>query len=75
MQYPVVITGISPDQMTPQERITEVARILAAGVVRMHAKSSSLSAPCGDSSLGLAPAKSVSRTRGRPRVAAQTGED
>ena len=63
--------GESPcpiDTMTDDERFTELGRILAAGIIRMLEKSSSISAPSADSSLGSSPAKSVCRTRGRPRV-------
>jgi hypothetical protein len=63
--------GESPcpiDTMTDDERFTELGRIIAAGIMRMHAKSSSISARDADSSLGSSPAKSVCRTRGRPRV-------
>ncbi len=56
------------DTMTDDERFTELGQIIAAGIMRMHAKSSSISARDADSSLGSSPAKSVCRTRGRPRV-------
>lgn len=56
------------NNMTDDERFTELGRILAAGIMRMHAKSSSISESAADSSLGLPPSKSVCRTRGRPRV-------
>lgn len=56
------------DTMTDDERFTELGRIIAAGIIRMHAKSSSISAPDADSSLAIPPTKSVCRTRGRPRV-------
>lgn len=63
--------GESPspiDIMTDDERFTELGQIIAAGIIRMHAKSSSISAGDADSSLGYSPSKSVCRTRGRPRV-------
>lgn len=63
--------GESPspiDTMTDDERFTELGQIIAAGIIRMHAKSSSISASDADSSLGSSPSKSVCRTRGRPRV-------
>jgi len=56
------------NNMTDDERFTELGQIIAAGIMRMHAKSSSISAGDADSSLGSSPAKSVCRTRGRPRV-------
>lgn len=44
--------AIDPEQMTADERLAEVGRILGVGVVRHQAaKSSSLSADTGDSSL------------------------
>jgi len=43
---------LSPDAMSANARLAEVAEILAAGLIRMRdAKSSSLSADAGDSSL------------------------
>ena len=43
---------LHPNQMTTAERLGELASILAAGVVRLHArKSSKLSADLGDSCL------------------------
>lgn len=56
------------DIMTDDERFTELGQIIAAGIMRMHAKSSSISAPGADSSLAIPPAKSVCRTRGHPRA-------
>lgn len=47
--------SLSPDRMTPTERLDEVAAILAAGVRRLiDRKSSALSADRGDSSLDCA---------------------
>jgi len=46
---------LSPDAMSANARLAEVAQILAAGLIRMRsAKSSSLSANVGDSSLDFA---------------------
>jgi hypothetical protein len=56
------------DTMTDDERFTELGQIIAVGIIRMHAKSSSISAEDADSSLAISPGKSVCRTRGRPRV-------
>lgn len=60
--------ALAPDQMTLDARITELGRIVAAGVLRMREQSSSLSAGDGDSSLAILPAKSVSRPRARARI-------
>lgn len=56
------------DTMTDEERFAELGRIIAAGIIRMLNKSSSISDPSADSSLAIAPSKSVCRTRVRPRV-------
>lgn len=56
------------NNMTDDEGFTELGQIIAAGIMRMHAKSSSISAPGADSSLAIPPAKSVCRTRGHPRA-------
>ena len=63
--------GESPspiDTMTDEERFAELGQILAAGIIRILDKSSSISAPGADSSLANSRSKSVCRTRGRPRV-------
>ena len=54
--------------MTDEERFAELGQILSAGIIRMLEKSSSISALGADSSLAISRSKSVSRTRGRPRV-------
>jgi hypothetical protein len=50
-----VLTGLNaihPDRMTPSERITEIAEILASGLMRLRArKSSPLSRDDGESLL------------------------
>lgn len=53
--------------MTPDARLSELGRILAAGVLRLREQSSSISADSGDSSLAISPAKSVSRPRAKAR--------
>lgn len=58
---------ISPAGMSADARLAELGRILAAGVLRMHNKSSSISADYGDSSLAILPAKSVSHLRAMAR--------
>ena len=60
--------ALAPDQMTPDARIAELGRIVAAGVLRMREQSSSLSDSGGDCSLAIPPAKSVSRPRARARI-------
>jgi len=48
--------AIDPERMTPEERIAEIWRILGLGLVRLSAaKSTSLSAGCGDSCLDYPP--------------------
>ena len=61
--------GICPSTMTADSRLSELGRIVAAGVLRLREQSSSISAHGGDSSLAISPAKSVSR----PRAKAQNG--
>jgi hypothetical protein len=56
-----------PHELTVEARLSELGRILAAGVLRMADKSSSIAAHRGDSSLAISPAKSVSRPRARAR--------
>ena len=60
--------AIAPDQMTPDARIAELGRIVAAGVLRLREQSSALSGESGDSSLGSSAAKSVSRPRAKARI-------
>lgn len=60
--------AVAPDQMTPDARIAELGRIVAAGVLRLREQSSSLSAHGGDSSLAISRAKSVSRPRAKARI-------
>ncbi len=53
-----------PTRMTPDDRLTEVGRILAAGLIRMFAaQSSSLSSPQSQTVVDLAPAKSGGHRR------------
>jgi len=52
--------------MTPAERITEIARILALGLIRLHArKSSPIVADGGESSLDFTPPESVHAPKGK----------
>ena len=56
--------ALSPDRMTPAERLAEVAEILAAGLMRLSAaKSSALSAPPRDSLVDFSPLTSGVRRR------------
>lgn len=56
--------ALDPARMTPAERLAELGRILAAGLIRMKArKSSLLSADGGESSVDLRPPKSGHATR------------
>lgn len=51
--------ALNPNLMTPAERIGEIARILALGLIRLHArKSSPIVAAGGESSLDYSLAKS-----------------
>ena len=51
--------ALHPDRMTTDERLGEVASILAAGLIRLQArKSRQLSAVQGDSCLDLSPQQS-----------------
>ena len=53
------MTPLHPDRLTPSERLTELGQILAAGLMRLHArKSSRLSADGGDSSVDFPPDQS-----------------
>ena len=59
---------LSPEAMSPAERLDEIARILALGVVRLRLrKSSQLPAELGESSLDFPPHQS-----GREGVATRT---
>lgn len=53
---------LCPDRMSPDARLAEIGRILAAGVVRLNTcKSSGLSAENGDSFVDFSPRKSGGR--------------
>ena len=56
--------ALDPNRMTPAERLVELGRILAAGLIRMKAsKSSPLSADRGESSVDLSRPQSGHETR------------
>jgi len=55
----LIVNPLHPDEMTADERIAEIAQILALGLARLHApKSSPLSAARGDSFVDLLPDRS-----------------
>lgn len=56
--------ALNPARMSPAERLAELGRILAAGLIRMKAaKSSGLSADEGESSVDYAAPKTGHATR------------
>ena len=56
--------ALDPNRMTPAERLAELGRILAAGLIRLNAnKSSGLSADRGETSVDLSPPQSGNATR------------
>ena len=60
---------LCPEQMSAAARLSEIGRILAAGVVRLNtAQSSGLSAENGDSFVDFAPRKSGGRHAKRIRI-------
>jgi hypothetical protein len=53
------MNAVHPDQLTADERIAEIGRILALGLIRLHArKSSPISPDRGDSLVDLSPKRS-----------------
>ena len=55
----MAMSPLHPNPMTSDERLAEIAEILARGLVRLHArKSSPLSADRGDSFVDLPPHRS-----------------
>jgi hypothetical protein len=57
--------ALNPELMTPAERIAEIARSLALGLIRLHArKSSPLVADSGESSLDSLGTKSGHAPKG-----------
>jgi hypothetical protein len=63
--------SLCPSQMSTEAHLAELGRILAAGVLRLRHKSSTLSASTGESSLAILPTRSVSRPRARARIGGQ----
>jgi hypothetical protein len=59
---------LSPDLMTPEERLGEVAQILAAGLMRLRRRQSAAEASrSGDFRLDFSPARSVHATAPKRR--------
>jgi hypothetical protein len=54
--------ALAPDLMTAEERLTEVAQILAAGFMRLRRRQSISSAVCRDFRLDFSPERSVHAT-------------
>ncbi len=62
--YKGMSNALDPNRMTPAERLAELGRILAAGLIRMKARQSSpLSADCGESHVDISRPKSSHATR------------
>ena len=60
---------LCPERMSPEARLAEVSRILAAGIARLEAaKSSTLSAEPGDCFVDFSPRKSGARRGKRIRI-------
>ncbi len=55
----LIMNPLKPELMTADERLAEIAQILAHGLIRLHArKSTPLSAQDGDSSFDFSPDRS-----------------
>jgi hypothetical protein len=64
------MNALSPFHMSPAERRTELCRILALGLIRLHMRQSSdLSDSVGESSLHFPPDQSGHATREKRRTA------
>jgi hypothetical protein len=64
MEPPALANPLDPASMTPTERLVELGRILAAGLIRMKARQSSpLSADRGEGSVDISRLKSGHATR------------
>jgi hypothetical protein len=53
---------LNPDLMTAEERLTELAQILAAGLIRLRRRQSISAAGSGDFRLDFSPERSVHAT-------------
>ena len=60
---------LAPELMTAEERLTEVARILAAGLQRLRRRGSTSPAGAGDFRVDFAPERSVHATARQRRKA------
>jgi hypothetical protein len=60
--------SLCPSQLSTEARLAELGHILAAGVLRLHNKSSILSAISEESSLAILATRSVRRPRARARI-------
>jgi hypothetical protein len=64
MEPPALANSLDPNRMTPAERLAELGRILAAGLIRMKARQSSpLSADRREGSVDISRLKSGHATR------------
>ena len=64
MEPPALANSLDPYRMTPAERLAELGRILAAGLIRMKARQSSpISADRGESTVDMSRLKSSHATR------------
>ena len=62
--YKGMNNALHPSRMTPAERLAELGRLLAAGLIRMKARQSSpLSADRGESTVDISAPKSGHATR------------
>jgi hypothetical protein len=59
--------ALAPDLMSAEERLTEVARILAAGLLRLRRSGSISTAGSGDFRVDFSPERSVHATAGQRR--------
>ena len=66
----MAMSPLHPNNMTPDERLAEIAEILARGLIRLHAhEASPLSADDGDSFVDLPPHRSGHANAPRRRMA------
>jgi hypothetical protein len=59
--------ALAPDLMSAEERLTEVARILAAGLLRLRRSGPIGTAGCGDFRVDFSPERSVHTTARQQR--------
>lgn len=64
------MNALNPERLTPKERLAEVTRILALGLIRLRARQSSqVSAAVGESCLHFSPDQSGHAKPNRRRTA------